>query len=169
MPYLDDFGHGRFFIRVHTKLDPPSSKVYATRLFFALVTVEVMDAVFALDSIPAILSLTDDPMVVYTSNIFAILGLRALFFAIAGMVHQFHYLKYGLSVILMFVGVKMLIGSWYKIPIASALLFILAVMILSILASIVLTKQNAPLTSLKKKTDDLAHDYSGQGNIVIAL
>lgn len=74
-----------------------------------------MDAVFALDSIPAILSLTHDPLVVYTSNIFAILGLRALYFAISGMVHQFHYLKHGLALILIFVGIKMLIAQYYKV------------------------------------------------------
>ncbi len=144
IPYLDDFGHGRFFLRVHTRLDPPQSKLYATRLFLALVTVEVMDAVFALDSIPAILSLTDDPLVVYTSNVFAILGLRALFFAISGLVHTFKYLKYGLSAILLFVGLKMLLGWWLHVPIAAALLFILAVMVFAIVASLLCPPSTSP-------------------------
>lgn len=94
-----------------------------------------MDAVFALDSIPAILSLTHDPLVVYTSNIFAILGLRALYFAISGMVNEFHYLKYGLSLILMFVGLKMLVAKFYKVPLTVALVFIVLVMVGSVLAS----------------------------------
>jgi len=94
-----------------------------------------MDAIFALDSIPAILSLTHDPLVVYTSNIFAILGLRALYFAISGMVNEFHYLKYGLSLILMFVGLKMLVSKFYKVPLTVALVFIVLVMIGSVLAS----------------------------------
>jgi len=104
--------------------------------FFALITVELMDAVFALDSIPAILSLTSDPLVVYTSNIFAILGLRALYFAISGMVSEFHFLKYGLAVILVFIGVKMLISEYYKIPLITALLFIVVVIIVSVVASL---------------------------------
>jgi len=136
IPYVDDFGDGAFFVNVQTNLVPPKYKWYATRLFFALVTVELMDAVFALDSIPAILSLTHDPLVVYTSNIFAILGLRALYFAISGMVNQFHYLKYGLSLILMFVGLKMLISKFYKIPLVVALLFIVVVMVGSVIVSI---------------------------------
>lgn len=100
---------------LNTKTSPPSPQLHATRLFFALLCVEIMDAVFALDSIPAILSLTHDPLVVYTSNIFAILGLRALYFAISGMVHQFYYLKHGLAVILIFVGMKMLVAQYYKV------------------------------------------------------
>jgi len=103
-----------------------------------------MDAVFALDSIPAILSLTHDPLVVYTSNIFAILGLRALYFAISGMVHQFFYLKYGLALILIFVGVKMLISNYIKIDLVVALLFILFVMTVSVVASM-LVKHDPPV------------------------
>jgi len=95
-----------------------------------------MDAVFALDSIPAILSLTSDPLVVYTSNIFAILGLRALYFAISGMVSEFHFLKYGLAVILVFIGGKMLISEYYKIPLVTALLFIVGVIVISVLCSL---------------------------------
>lgn len=136
IPYVDDKGpEGAFFVNLPSAQNPQKIRIHATRLFFALISVEIMDAVFALDSIPAILSLTNDPLVVYTSNIFAILGLRALYFAISGMVHQFHYLKYGLAVILIFVGFKMLISQYYKIPLVAALLFIVAVMALSIIAS----------------------------------
>jgi len=133
IPYIDDYGDGAFFIRIHTN---NTSQLHATRLFFALITVELMDAVFALDSIPAILSLTSDPLVVYTSNIFAILGLRALYFAISGMVSEFHFLKYGLAVILVFIGGKMLISEYYKIPLVSALLFIVVVIVVSVVASL---------------------------------
>jgi len=143
VPYVDEYADGQFFVSIQTNLLPPKYKWYATRLFFTLITVELMDAVFALDSIPAILSLTHDPLVVYTSNIFAILGLRALYFAISGMVNEFHYLKYGLSLILMFVGLKMLISKFYKVPLVVALMFIVLVMIGSIIASVFC----APVTS----------------------
>lgn len=172
VPYLDDFGHGRFFLRVHTRLDPPQSRLYATRLFLVLLTVELMDAVFALDSIPAILSLTDDPLVVYTSNVFAILGLRALFFAISGMVHTFHYLKIGLSAILLFVGLKMLLGAWLHIPILAALLFIVSIMTAAIIASILCPPSTArALPQRSRAGDDSGVDpESGRAaNVVIAL
>jgi tellurite resistance protein TerC len=136
IPYVDEYGDGAFFISIQTSLVPPVTQLFATRLFFALITVELMDAVFALDSIPAILSLTSDPLVVYTSNIFAILGLRALYFAISGMVSEFHFLKYGLAIILVFIGVKMLISEYYKIPLVTALLFIVAVIVISVVASL---------------------------------
>jgi len=136
IPYIDEYGEGAFFLRIHNNTVPASSQLHATRLFFALITVELMDAVFALDSIPAILSLTSDPLVVYTSNIFAILGLRALYFAISGMVSEFHFLKYGLAVILVFIGGKMLISEYYKIPLITALLFIVVVIIVSVVASL---------------------------------
>jgi len=148
IPYVDEYGDGQFFITIQT-LTPPSSKRYATRLFFALITVELMDAVFALDSIPAILSLTSDPLVVYTSNIFAILGLRALYFAISGMVSEFHFLKYGLAIILIFIGVKMLISEYYKIPLITALLFIVVVIVGSVFASLYMAKKDT-----YKKNDD---------------
>jgi len=139
IPYIDEYGDGAFFIRIERNT---TTQLHATRLFFALVTVELMDAVFALDSIPAILSLTSDPLVVYTSNIFVILGLRALYFAISGMVHEFHYLKYGLAVILIFIGLKMIISEYYKIPLVTALMFIVLVILLSVLASLVKVKKD---------------------------
>ncbi len=85
---------------------------YITPLFLVLVLVEFTDIVFALDSIPAIFAITTDPFIVYTSNVFAILGLRALYFALAGIIHRFHYLKYGLSLVLVVIGIKMVLNAW---------------------------------------------------------
>jgi tellurite resistance protein TerC len=94
----------RFFVR-------RESLLYLTPLMVVLILVEVSDVVFALDSIPAIFAITTDPFIVYTSNVFAILGLRALYFALVGIIYRFHYLKYGLSLVLMVVGAKMLINA----------------------------------------------------------
>ncbi|MFN4173914.1 MAG: TerC family protein, partial [Parachlamydiaceae bacterium] len=95
-----------------------------TPLFLALIAVETSDIIFALDSIPAIFAITRDPFIVYTSNIFAILGLRALYFAIAGLLRTFIYLHWALAAILIFVGIKMIIEPYYKVPIAYSLTFI---------------------------------------------
>lgn len=86
---------------------------YMTPLFLVLILIELTDVVFALDSIPAIFAITTDPFIVYTSNVFAILGLRALYFALAGIIHRFHYLKYGLSLVLVIVGLKMVLNAWF--------------------------------------------------------
>src|SRR5690606_34430759 len=86
---------------------------YITPLLVVLILVEITDVVFALDSIPAIFAITTDPFIVYTSNVFAILGLRALYFALAGIIHRFHYLKYGLSLVLVLVGLKMVLNAWF--------------------------------------------------------
>lgn len=107
----------------------------ATLLFIVLLIVEATDILFAVDSIPAVFAVTQDPFIVYTSNIFAILGLRSLYFALAGIMNLFHYLKFGLSIILTFIGVKMLIMDIYKIPIGLALGFVVFVLIGSIVAS----------------------------------
>ncbi|MDO8519344.1 MAG: TerC family protein [Deltaproteobacteria bacterium] len=110
--------------------------LHATPLFLVLMVVEVSDVVFAVDSIPAILAISTDPFIVFTSNIFAIMGLRSLFFAVAGLIEAFHYLHYGLAAILAFVGTKMLTAEIYQVPIALALGVIAAILTLSILASI---------------------------------
>lgn len=104
-------GHS-FFVK---KPDPATGKVmrYATPLFLALITVELADVVFAVDSVPAIFAITTDPFIVYTSNIFAILGLRALYFALAAMVHRFHYLKYALALVLVFIGGKIFWNQFF--------------------------------------------------------
>ena len=112
-----------------------------TPMFLVLVLIEFSDVIFAMDSIPAIFAITSDPFIVFTSNIFAILGLRALYFLLADMANRFHLLKYGLALVLMFVGTKMLIVDWYKTPIAVSLAVVLAVLSTSILLSIISSKQ----------------------------
>lgn len=109
---------------------------FATPMLLVLVSVEITDVVFAVDSIPAVLAVTRDPFVVYTSNIFAILGLRSLYFLLAKMMDRFHRLKTGLAVILAFVGVKMCIAEWLKIPTVVSLLVILAVLLFSVAISL---------------------------------
>ena len=104
--------------------------------------VEFTDLIFAVDSIPAILAITNDTFIIFTSNVFAILGLRALYFALAGITKYFYYLKYGLSAILVFVGVKMTIVDFYKIPIHYSLIVIASILVLSILTSVLFPKKD---------------------------
>ena len=113
---------------------------YATPLLLVLIAIEATDVVFAVDSIPAIFAITTDPFIVYTSNIFAILGLRAMYFLLAGIIDKFHYLKYGLAVVLLFVGVKMVIAEWYHVPIGVSLGVIATVLTASVLASVIWPK-----------------------------
>lgn len=124
-----EFCHEHFFVRINGLL-------YATPLFLALVLVEISDVIFATDSIPAIFAITTDPFIVLTSNIFAILGLRAMYFLLAGVAERFSLLRYGLALVLMFIGVKMLIMDYYKIPIGYALGLIAVLIIGSVLASL---------------------------------
>lgn len=116
---------------------------YFTPLFVVVVVVEFTDLIFAVDSIPAIFAVTKDPFIVFTSNVFAIMGLRSLFFAVSGIMNLFHYLKYGLSVILTFIGVKMFIHHWWVIPTWVALSVIVGVLAISILASILFPQKDA--------------------------
>lgn len=111
-------------------------KILATPLFIVLLVIETTDVLFAVDSIPAILAITNDTFIVFTSNIFAILGLRALYFAVSGVMQLFRFLSYGLSVILGFIGLKMIFSDLYEIPIQFALGFIGLVLLVSILASV---------------------------------
>ncbi|MBI4418885.1 MAG: TerC family protein [Ignavibacteriales bacterium] len=134
IPISDRYHESRFFVRIDGKL-------YATLLFVVIIVVETTDLVFAFDSIPAIFAITRDPFIVYTSNVFAILGLRALFFALAGLLNLFHYLKFGLSVILAFIGVKMLIEEIYDMPIGIALGVVGGVLLISILVSVLHPKK----------------------------
>lgn len=113
---------------------------FATPLFIVLLTIETTDLIFAVDSIPAILAITRDPFIVYTSNVFAILGLRALYFVLARIMQLFHYLNYGLCAILIFVGVKMLIGDFYHIPVGVALMVVVATLSISVIASLLWPK-----------------------------
>ncbi len=116
MRVTDDLHGNAFWV---TKADPATGKLvrFATPLFLALMLIEFVDLVFAVDSVPAIFAITTDPFIVYTSNIFAILGLRALYFALAAMIHRFHYLKYALSLVLVFIGTKIFfVGIVGKMP-----------------------------------------------------
>ena len=130
MPVTNSYENSHFFIK-------KAGHYFATPLFIVLLCVETTDIIFAVDSIPAVLAITLDPFIVYTSNVFAILGLRALYFALAGMMQLFHYLHYGLSAVLVFVGAKMLLADLYKIPTATALGVITALLIISVIASLI--------------------------------
>ncbi|HOW58400.1 MAG TPA: TerC family protein [Candidatus Omnitrophota bacterium] len=125
----DDYCEGKFFARIRGVL-------YATPLMVILLVIESTDVVFAIDSIPAILAISQNIFIVYTSNIFAILGLRSLYFAIAELMKLFHFLHYGLSLILVLIGVKMLIAHFYHLPTVAALGSILLILVLSVIASI---------------------------------
>jgi tellurite resistance protein TerC len=135
MPVTKDYEGGKFFVR-HRGL-------YATPLFLVLIVIETTDVAFAADSIPAILAITRDPLIVYTSNVFAILGLRSLYFALAGLMDAFHYLHYGLAVILSFIGVKMLISNWVHLPTFVALGVVAGVLAISVIASLIWPKKAA--------------------------
>lgn len=130
VPVIENYEGAKFFVR-------RAGKIFATPLFIVLLVVETTDILFATDSIPAILAISRDSFIVYTSNVFAILGLRSLFFALSGLMKLFHYLNYGLAVVLMFIGAKMLLSFRYQMPIWAALAVIAAVLALSVLASLV--------------------------------
>ncbi len=129
-PVTADYSDGRFFAR-------ENSRFFATPLFVVLIVIETTDIVFAVDSIPAIIAITRDPFIVYTSNVFAILGLRALYFALAGTIRIFRFLHYGLSAILAFIGGKMLFGDIYEMPVLFALGVVAGILLISILLSVV--------------------------------
>ncbi len=129
VPYDETGGHEHFWV-------VRQGKRFATPMLLVLITIEVTDLVFAVDSIPAVLAVSRDPFVVYTSNIFAIMGLRSLYFLLAKMMDRFHRLKTGLAVVLTFVGVKMCIAQWLHIPVLYSLLVIAAVLAGSIVASL---------------------------------
>ncbi|NMC96158.1 MAG: TerC family protein, partial [Deltaproteobacteria bacterium] len=128
VPVTKEFHEARFFII-------KNGKRFATPMLAVLLALETTDILFAVDSIPAVLAISRDPFIVYTSNVFAILGLRSLFFAISGLMKLFHLLHYGLSAILSFVGVKMLIADFYHIPVGISLTVISSILVISIVAS----------------------------------
>jgi tellurite resistance protein TerC len=130
-----EFKGTNFFVRIDDKL-------WATPLFVVVILTEASDLIFAVDSIPAILAISDDSFIVYTSNVFAILGLRSLYFALAGVEKYFKHLKYGLAIVLIFVGIKMCITDWYKVPVEISLSFI------------VLTLSMTALTSMAERKSD---------------
>jgi len=127
VPVTKDYVDNKFFVR--------RPGLYATPLFVVLLVVETTDLLFAVDSIPAILAITRDAFIVYTSNVFAILGLRSMYFALAGMMEMFRYLHYGLSLVLVFVGAKMLVSHYLEIPTPVALAAVAGVLAISVIAS----------------------------------
>jgi tellurite resistance protein TerC len=131
MPITQNYHGHDFFVR-------NAGRLFATPLFVVLLIVETTDLIFALDSIPAIFAVTTDPFLVYTSNVFAILGLRSLYFLLAEVVTKFRFLKLGLSAILVFVGIKMLIVEFYHIPILLSLGVIASILVISIVASLLI-------------------------------
>jgi tellurite resistance protein TerC len=135
LPVSTELHAEKFLVRINGVL-------YATPLLATLVVIESTDLVFALDSIPAVLGISQDLFIVYTSNIFAILGLRALYFALAGVMQLFHYLKYALAIILGFIGVKMLIHDLLKIPIGIALGVVFGLLVFAILGSLIFPKKD---------------------------
>ncbi|MGE5343717.1 MAG: TerC family protein [Candidatus Omnitrophota bacterium] len=128
-PTKKEFVNGKFFVR-------ENGIRMATPLFIVLLVIESMDIVFAVDSIPAVFGVTYDPFIVFSSNIFAILGLRALYFVLAGVIRLFEDLHYGLALILFLIGVKMLVSSYYKVPTALMLIVIALILVGSILVSL---------------------------------
>jgi len=140
VPVTRDFRDQKFFV-VEPLERGQQARLAATPLFIVLVLVETTDLILAVDSIPAIFAVTRDSLIVYTSNVCAILGLRSLFFMLAGVIHKFHYLKLGLAIVLTFVGAKMLLGSVYEIPILVSLLVIAAILGLSVLGSVVFPRK----------------------------
>ena len=130
VPVTGEYHAGSFFVR--------QGRVWvATPLFVVLLMLETTDLVFAVDSVPAVLAITSDPFIVYTSNVFAILGLRSMFFALAGVMKLFHYLSYGLAAVLVFVGTKMLVSGFYKIPTLTSLVVIIGLLAVAVVASLI--------------------------------
>ena len=136
-PVTRNYEGRKFFVRT-------GGKTYMTPLFLVLLTIETTDIAFATDSIPAIFAITRDAFIIFTSNIFAVLGLRSLYFLVAGFMGQFRFLKYGLSVVLAFIGGKMLIEPWLQIPIVVSLVIILCILIAAILASVLYPERKPP-------------------------
>jgi tellurite resistance protein TerC len=157
----DDFEGSKFFIRRNGVL-------FMTPLFLVLVTVEITDLVFAVDSIPAVLAISNDPFIVFSSNVFAILGLRALFFVLSGMMRDFRFLKHGLSLVLIFVGFKMLIQHWYKLPSEISLGIVGLLIVGSVILSILIkpTEGEGELTPEQLADQErAAHERSGAGKV----
>ncbi|MFZ6771562.1 TerC family protein [Undibacterium sp. SXout7W] len=134
LPFTKEFHQEKFSIKINGKL-------FFTPLLLVLILIEVSDVIFAVDSIPAIFAVTTDPFIVFTSNIFAIMGLRALYFLLADMADRFHLLKFGLAFVLMFVGIKMLIVEWMHIPTGISLMVIGSILGSSVIASLFVTRK----------------------------
>jgi len=137
LPVTDDYVDGRFFVR--------RQQLCATPLIVVLLLIETTDVILAVDSIPAVLAITLDAFIVYTSNVFAVLGLRSLYFVLAGMMDRFRYLHYGISTVLIFIGVKMLSSHFFKIPTEWSLTVIVLLLAGSVLASVISPRKQAAL------------------------
>jgi tellurite resistance protein TerC len=133
-PVTAGYHEEKFFVKMN-------GRRYGTLLIIVLIVIETTDLLFAIDSIPAIFAITQDSFIIYTSNVFAILGLRSLYFALAGMMDLFYYLRHGLSAVLTFIGIKMLLMDYYNIPIGIALGVVGSVIALAVIASIIRTKR----------------------------
>lgn len=137
LPVTQEYAGGSFFTRV-------GGVLHATPLFVVVLVIETTDLIFAVDSIPAILGITQDTFIVYTSNVFAIIGLRALFFALRGFVGMFRFLNYGLSIVLGFIGIKMLLHHFYRISTGMSLAFVIAMLAGAVIASLMFPKPPEP-------------------------
>ena len=147
LPVTEDFHGDRFFVKLPDPENPKKKKRFYTPLFLCLVLVELADLVFAVDSVPAVFTITSNPYVVYTSNIFAILGLRALYFALAAIIHRFHYLKYALALVLVFIGSKVFIADLLgleKFPAAISLGVTVGLIAGGIIVSLIKTAKPKP-------------------------
>ncbi len=147
VPVTGSYHNDKFFTRIDGRL-------WATPLFLVVMVIEATDVVFAVDSIPAILAISNDSFIIYTSNVFAILGLRSLYFAMAGIQQYFSYLKYGLSIILVFVGGKMLLSDLFQIPVEVSLLVILSILSVTIALSWIVPKRLGPITVDDERTSE---------------
>ena len=145
--------HGKHFFTIE------NGRKMATPLFLVVVLVEFTDLIFAIDSIPAIFGVTRDPFIVYTSNIFAVMGLRSLYFLLASVIEKFHLLKYGLAIILTFVGLKMIAEAWIHVPIVVSLAVILGVLLIAIVASLIWPPPPPPRTEEIETTGSI---FGGQ-------
>lgn len=154
LPVTDSYAGERFFVR-------RGGVLMATPLLLVLLVVESTDLLFAIDSIPAIFAVTDDPFIVYTSNVFAILGLRSLYFVLSGAMNRFHYLKPGLAAVLVFVGLKMVLADVYRVPVLVSLGVVAGILAIAILASWLRTRRlartaegNSPVVRAYRPTSD---------------
>jgi tellurite resistance protein TerC len=161
LPITPDYVRGRFFVRVQ-------GRIFATPLFIVILVIESTDVVFAVDSIPAIFGITQDPFIIFSSNVFAILGLRALYFALAGFVAMFHYLNYGLAAVLSFIGIKMLVtdltiqGHSLHISTAASLLVVVALLTLAVIASILFPPKHLRIEAPTEMPPQGAADEDGE-------
>ena len=155
-PVTSDFEHDRFIVR-------RAGRLLITPLLLVLLIIESTDLVFALDSIPAIFAVTRDPFIVYTSNVFAILGLRSLYFIFANVIDKFYYLKTALAVILVSIGVKMLLADIYPLPTALSLLFIALVLAVAIVASMLRARRRAAQPAREVQGSSLPAEHANRG------